>query len=188
MRIFIFFILTIFTSYLLSQQVMQFYGLGQSDVIYSMAKPKDGGLIFAGSTTTFSNGGSDLWVIKSDDSLNFEWQRNFGNASDESGREIFSYEDEIIIIGHRISKNSSAIWILAINHKGEKIWDKIHSSRNNITLHSIEKIDESSYLITGEEVTKNNSLQGFIMLLNGRAELVWKKVYGGKFADGLLHT
>ena len=89
MRIFIFFILTIFTNYLLSQQVMQFYGLGKSDVIYSMAKPKDGGLIFTGSTTTFSSGGSDLWVAKSDDSLNFEWQRNFGNASDESGREIF---------------------------------------------------------------------------------------------------
>ena len=188
MRIFIFFILTIFTNYLLSQQVMQFYGLGKSDVIYSMTKPKDGGLIFTGSTTTFSSGGSDLWVIKSDDSLNFEWQRNFGNASDESGREIFSYEDEIIIIGHRISKNSSAIWILALNYKGEKVWDKIHSSKNNITLHSIEKVDESSYLITGEELTKNNSLQGFIMLLNGRAELVWRKVYGGKFADGLLHT
>ena len=62
MRIFIFFILTIFTNYLLSQQVMQFYGLGKSDVIYSMAKPKDGGLIFAGSTTTFSKGGSDLWL------------------------------------------------------------------------------------------------------------------------------
>ena len=167
---------------------MQFYGLGKSDVIYSMTKPKDGGLIFAGSTTTFSSGGSDLWVIKSDDSLNFEWQRNFGNESDESGREIFSYEDEIIIIGHRISKNSSAIWILALNYKGEKVWDKIHSSKNNITLHSIEKVDESSYLITGEELTKNNSLQGFIMLLNGRAELVWRKVYGGKFADGLLHT
>ena len=167
---------------------MQFYGLGKSDVISSMAKPKDGGLIFAGSTTTFSSGGSDLWVMKSDDSLNFEWQRNFGNASDESGREIFLNEEEIIIIGQRISKSSSAIWVLAINHNGEKIWDKIHSSKNDIILHSIEKIDQSGYLITGEEVTKNNSLQGFIMLLNGRAELVWKKVYGGKFADGLLHT
>lgn len=188
MRIFIFFILIIFTNYLLSQQVMQFYGLGKSDVISSMAKPIDGGLIFAGSTTTFSSGGSDLWVMKSDDSLNFEWQRNFGNASDEFGREIFLNKDEIIIIGQRIYKSSSVIWILAMNHKGEKIWDKIHSIKNNIILHSIEKIDESGYLITGEEVTKNNSLQGFIMLLDGRAELVWKKVYGGKFADGLLQT
>ena len=167
---------------------MQFYGLGKSDVIYSMAKPKDGGLIFTGSTTTFSSGGSDLWVVKSDDSLNFEWQRNFGNASDESGREIFLNEDEIIIIGQRISKSSSAIWVLAINHKGEKIWDKVHPIKNNIILHSIEKIDESGYLITGEEITKNNSLQGFILLLDGRAEIVWKKVYGGKFADGLLNT
>ena len=129
---------------------MQFYGLGKSDVISSMAKPRDGGLIFAGSTTTFSSGGSDLWVIKSDDSLNFEWQRNFGDASDESGREIFLNKDEIIIIGQRIYKSSSAIWILAMNHKGEKIWDKIHSIKNNIILHSIEKIDESGYLITGE--------------------------------------
>ena len=125
MRIFIFFILIIFTNYLLSQQVMQFYGLGKSDVISSMAKPIDGGLIFAGSTTTFSSGGSDLWVMKSDDSLNFEWQRNFGNASDEFGREIFLNKDEIIIIGQRIYKSSSAIWILAMNHKGEKIWDNV---------------------------------------------------------------
>ena len=54
------------------------YGVSKSDNLISMTDTEDGGFIFVGSSTTLGNGRNDLWVIKTDDSLNFDWQRFYG--------------------------------------------------------------------------------------------------------------
>ena len=188
MRICIILSLLVISNNLSGQQLINFYGLSKSDIITSMVKTKEGGFIFVGSSTTISNGGRDIWVIKTDDSLKFVWQRNFGKTFDEFGIETFLEGDEIIVIGRRISPNFNDIWIFGMDLRGNKNWEKNYRYKNNVTVHSVEKIDDFGYVITGEEKTIKNNLQGFVILLNDSAELVWKRVYGGKNADGLLNT
>ena len=166
MRICIILSLLVISNNLSGQQLINFYGLSKSDIITSMVKTKEGGFIFVGSSTTISNGGRDIWVIKTDDSLKFVWQRNFGKTFDEFGIETFLEGDEIIVIGRRISPNFNDIWILGMDLRGNKNWEKNYRYKNNVTVHSVEKIDDFGYVITGEEKTIKNNLQGFVILLN----------------------
>ena len=75
------------------------YGVSKNDNLTSMIKTKDGGFIFVGSSTTLGNGRNDLWVLKTDDSLNFNWQRFYGGPFDDLGKKIFPQKDGFIIIG-----------------------------------------------------------------------------------------
>jgi len=188
MRIYITFCLLIHSHALIGQQLFNFYGLSKNDKVTSMVKAKEGGFIFLGSSTTISNGGSDIWVTKTDDSLNFVWQRNFGNEFDEFGKEVFLDKDEIIIVGKKTSPDSNNIWILGMDLMGKKSWEKVYGNKNDLTIHSVEKVNGLGYTITGEQVTTENNIQGFVILLNHRAELIWKRLYGGENADGLFDT
>ena len=69
------------------------YGVSKNDNLISMTDTKDGGFIFVGSSTTLGNGRNDLWVMKTDDSLRFDWQRFYGGPFDDIGKRIFSRDD-----------------------------------------------------------------------------------------------
>ncbi len=151
------------------------YGVSKSDNLISMTDTKDGGFIFVGSSTTLGNGRNDLWVMKTNDSLSFEWQRFYGGPFDDIGKRIFSRDDGFIIIGQKMTPTSKDIWIVKIDLDGKKKWDKVFNNRNDITIQSVEEIKDSGFLITGVEEVSFKDSQGLILLINENGDPIWKK-------------
>lgn len=49
---------------------MQIYDGGNADVGFSVQQTTDGGYIIAGWTSSFGNGGIDIWLVKTDSNGN----------------------------------------------------------------------------------------------------------------------
>jgi len=64
------------------------YG-GSSDEGFAVAElVPDGGYILTGSTRSYGAGGSDLWLIKTNESGDVLWERIYGGSEDESGTDV----------------------------------------------------------------------------------------------------
>ena len=164
------------------------YGVSKNDVFTSMIKSNDGGYILLGTSNTLGNGRNDIWVVRTDDSLNFIWQRFYGGPLDDLGKYILQQKDGFIIIGQTISSSSNNIRILKIDKKGKKLWDNIYESKFENIAHSIEEIESVGFLITGEEEVPEKNKDGFIMLIDYSGKNIWKETLGGNRDDGLFRT
>lgn len=77
------------------------YGGTVGDRALSVRQTADGGYIMAGYSESFGQGGNDIYVVKTDDCGNLEWQDIFGEYSDEIGECIRQVSDgNYVVTGH----------------------------------------------------------------------------------------
>lgn len=63
----------------------------------------DGGFIFAGRTSSFGNNYEQMYLVKTDASGNFQWQKDVGGNADDAGYNMIETDDSYIIIGNTLS-------------------------------------------------------------------------------------
>lgn len=77
--------------------------------------------LIVGNTSTYGQGGNDIWVIALDSNANFIWQKTYGTAgNDEAVDAILTNNDELIIVGKVSVSNPATInnFILEIDVNG----------------------------------------------------------------------
>ena len=69
------------------------FGGADEDVLSSMVQTSDGGFALAGDTESFSSGGSDAWLIKTNASGNVEINETFGGAANDDAASVVQTSD-----------------------------------------------------------------------------------------------
>ncbi len=127
------------------------YGGTLTDQPSKSIKTKDGGVLIVGYSvsnrgadkTENCRGGKDFWLLKIDANGRKEWDKTIGSPGDEeSGIIIRQTEDEGYILatstmdyvgGDKSNSNASYqsdIWIVRLDKKGQKLWDKTYGGIN----------------------------------------------------------
>ncbi len=76
------------------------YGGTLDDEARSVRQTSDGGYFVAGSTSSFGEGGSDIWVLRLDPDGDILWQKTYGGALDDNARAVQeTTDDECIVAG-----------------------------------------------------------------------------------------
>ncbi|MEO1262555.1 MAG: T9SS type A sorting domain-containing protein [Bacteroidota bacterium] len=85
----------------------------------------DGGYLIIGETTSFGNGGSDVYLIKIDDEGNLEWSNTYGTSEDEEGMGAVETIDGYLVVGSGFNSANSSddIYVFRIDFSGNIIWD-----------------------------------------------------------------
>lgn len=87
-----------------TQQWDKTFGGALSDKAYSIDITGNNGYVLAGITSSFGAGGSDMYIVKTDTSGNFSWQKTFGGVYDDAGFCIKQTPDlGYVVIGNTIS-------------------------------------------------------------------------------------
>ena len=145
------------------------------------------GFLILGYTTSFGNGGKDLWIIKTDNSRNKLWDKFYGGMNLDYGIKVIkAYDAGYIILGqtHSFGNGSGDIWLLKIDDLGNIVWQKTYGGENLDTGYDICTSNENGYVIAGTTVSKKtNSMDGYVFKVDSVGNMIWEQIYGGLSID-----
>ncbi|QMU31039.1 T9SS type A sorting domain-containing protein [Adhaeribacter radiodurans] len=185
---------------------------GNSDDYLSSVQPtRDGGFILGGfsySSKKFdksenNKGGYDYWIVKLKSDGSKEWDRTIGSSDWDYFRFVQQTSDGGYILGGHtyggksrdksgFSKGGQDYWIVKLNAKGDKVWDKTLGGNDNEELQSLQQTKDGGYIILGNS---NSSLSGdksqaskggqdyWIVKLKADGSKAWDKTIGSNSYD-----
>lgn len=109
-----------------NQQWNQTYGGTLDDFSFDSTLCDDGGFAFGGYTESFTAGGDDFWLIKTDATGDIQWNQTYGGTGDDT---LYSLticdEGGYALLGSTNSygAGSSDFWLVRTNQDGDLHWD-----------------------------------------------------------------
>jgi hypothetical protein len=183
-------------------------GLSHSGIPHDVIETDNGYLIIGESNAgdgdvLFHHGPNttaDVWVFKLSLSGEIEWQKSFGGALSERGRDVKRTNDGGYIFTTLYCASSDGdltgnngmddIWIVKLDSLGNIDWQKnIGGSGIDFGLHLTQTAD-SGYLLAGFTTSNDLDVSGnhgscdaWLVKLDHSGSILWKKTYGGTSCD-----
>ena len=153
-------------------------GGNNGDYGYSIEPTTDGGYIAAGNTEGTDNGDimgyhgnlsivGDIWVVKTDNTGNIQWQKCLGGNFFETGAFIHQTADGgYILAGTSVSADCSFIGnhggadylVVKLNSKGDVVWQKLYGGSMNEYAWSLSIAPDGGYIVAGETESSNGDV------------------------------
>ena len=151
--------------------------------------PLADGYLITGFTSSFGNGGNDLWVIRTDKNRKKVWDKFYGGMHMETGFKSMPTRDGGFIIlaqTHSYGAGSGDIWVLKISDSGTVLWDKTYGNEGFDIGNDICLSNDNGYMIVGTTNSKKtNSLDAYVIKIDSIGNVLWDQVYGGLSEDGI---
>ena len=150
----------------------------------------DGGYILCGATSSFGAGDSDLYIVKTDSKGLLEWEKNFGGVKQERGGCIKQTGDQGFIVCGETSSfgaGESDIYLVKINSKGEKQWDKTYGGPHRDWGNNVQLTSDGGYIIGGNTASYGQGkLDVYLIKTDKNGNKRWEKTFGGT-EDEYIH-
>jgi hypothetical protein len=165
----------------------------------------DGGYIFE--TTTKSNngdvtgnhGGSDIWVVKLDNSGNLSWQKCFGGTAGEGGASIEQTADGGYIVGGNsyssngdLTGNHGTIdcWMFKLTATGTISWQKNYGGGDDDLVKWAHQCKDGSYIFAADTKSHDGDVTGlhqlsswssdiWVVKTDANGNISWARAIGG---------
>ena len=144
---------------------------------------EDGGFILLGSTESFGNGSSDIWLIKTDSQGETTWAKTFGDNSSDYGKSILKTPDDGYIIRgvtESFGYGNTALVLIKIDSTGNKIWDNAFGGSNGEGGNALRETNDGGHiLICHSYVHENSAYDIRLIKIDGNGSVDWDKTFGG---------
>ncbi len=148
-------------------QQQKSYGGSGEDIAKSVQQTSDSGYIICGWSASFDQDISnhiglwDIWVVKTDENGNIQWEKSLGGTDWEFSWSIQqTYDDGFIITGwswsddgditvHYGSWLSSDIWIVKLDSSGNLEWQKTLGGSDTDRAPEVVQTSDSGYAVAG---------------------------------------
>jgi len=163
------------------------YGGANIDVGHAVKRTSDGGYIISGWTYSYGNGGSDVSIIKTDDSGNVLWTKVYGGSLNDGGDDIVETPDgSYIIVGLTYSYGSggSDVLLMKIDSTGDTVWVKTYGGNDDDMGNSIQQTFDGGYVIAGKTHSFSAGLDNvYLIKIDEYGDTLWTRIFGGDKND-----
>ncbi|MGC6489917.1 MAG: hypothetical protein ACON5E_01385, partial [Flavobacteriales bacterium] len=138
------------------EQWSKTFGESENDNGNFVQQTTDGGFIIIGNTNSFSiNNGSEIWLIKTDENGEEQWNQTFGGVEQDYGKSVQQTIDGgFIIIGQTESFGNGGrdVYLIKTDENGIEQWSKIFNENEVGTMDygtSVQQTNDGGYIVTG---------------------------------------
>ena len=189
------------------------YGGSRDEGFTSIIKTSDGGYLSggysasveSGDKTQASQGNNDYWIVKSDQNGKKLWDKRYGGSGEDYlNRVIQTSDGGYLLVGSSLSEISGDktqmsqgdrdYWIVKIDKRGKKQWDKSYGGRGYDELKKVLQLSTGEYLLAGFSNSpvsgdKSQASHGgndfWLVKISSTGTKIWDKSYGGSLEETL---
>ncbi len=153
------------------------FGGTAEDQGYSLKQTLDQGFILAGMTSSHDGDVSfnhdtsfaDIWVVKTDQFGNLEWEKSLGGTSLDEGKSVIILPDSTYLIGSSVlstdgdvigNHGSSDFYLANINQSGQLVWSKCYGGAGADWNTGLIEAGLNNWLMIGYTSSNNGDVSG----------------------------
>ncbi len=190
----------------------QRYGGSAAETLGSFTESNTGGFLLGGTSLSGqghdksenSRGGSDYWVVQTDSEGKLLWEKTYGGSANEEAYAVGQSGNSFFVAGTsnsgisgdktQESRGGKDYWVLKINDKGIKIWDKRYGGTANDELRAGTTTSAGGMALAGKSFSgkgadKRQSNQGrsdyWLVQVDTDGNPQWDQRFGGSRAEEL---
>ncbi len=160
---------------------------GGSDKDYSsyIQQTLDGGYIISGSISSFGNGSSDFWLIKTDSDGNEIWNQTFGRKfRDVCSSVDITVDGGYIITGQTwIKDRSPDVWVIKTDSNGIEEWNKTFGGKRLGDSKFIQQTSDSGFIIIGSTYSLLKGMDLWLIKSDSQGNEEWNKTFNESRGD-----
>ena len=150
----------------------------------SVQQTSDGGFIIVASP---GNGGSDVYLIKTDASGNEQWNKTFGGSSDDQGYSVQQTSDGGFIVAGTTASfgaGSHDVYLIKTDASGNEQWNKTFGGSSDDQGYSVQQISDGGFIVAGTTASFGaGSRDVYLIKTDASGNEQWNKTFGGSSDD-----
>lgn len=122
------------------------YGGQWSDYVRSIVQTSDGGYAFAGATYSFGAGDSDMWLVKTGDYGNVDWNRTYGGVELDAATCVQQTMDG----GYIVAGGWDDFWLVKTDTDGNVEWIRAYGGSKMDNAYCVQQTCDGGYVVAGD--------------------------------------
>ncbi|MCS6916457.1 MAG: PKD domain-containing protein [Chitinophagales bacterium] len=181
------------------------FGGSLADRAYDAAAPSSGGYVICGSTYSVDGdvgtnyGGSDAWVVRTDNDGNLLWQKNYGGSGDDVFKAVHLLPNgDMIFCGGTSSsdgdvasnKGGSDFWIVRTDASGAILWSYTFGGSGDEIANDMASSGDTAFIAVGYTFSSDGDVSeykdagdGWLLYFDLNGMMVTQKTKGGSNYD-----
>jgi hypothetical protein len=158
------------------------YGGFNFDEAREIRETPDGGFILIGTTSSFGQGSTSFYAVKTDYMANPVWTNNYGGLYNDVGNSVENTHDGgFLFIGftNTFGGNGYEGYVVKTDGSGTQQWQKTYGDYDWDFLYHSCAMPDSGFILCGE--TYSNSVgnaDAWLIRINKNGDTLWTKKYG----------
>ncbi len=159
------------------------YGGSGNDEGYSIIQTQDGGYAIAGYTRSYGAGQSDIWVIKTDNQGNMQWNKTIGGAEWDKAYGIIQTSDMGYLVSGNVNNPSNAC-LIKLSHSGDLVFNKNYGGSDTECFYEVIQIPNDDFVAIGFTTSYGQGSQDFYLVrCEQNGNKLWQRTFGGISID-----
>lgn len=164
------------------------YGGNGYDVGYDVKQTLDGGYIITGSTSSFGQGNTDMYLLKLDSMGQVKFEKSFGGVSNEIGKSIVQLTSDsgYVMAGYTSSSGVGGydMYLVKADKNGNLVWQKTIGGADWDFANSLQATTDGGFIIGGTTYSYGNgNADGYVVKTDANGDTLWTRTYGGANDD-----
>ncbi len=159
------------------------YGGVSYDHSREIQSTNDGGYILVGSTGSFGNGSSDIYLLKIDSACSLQWSKAIGGNEVEWGYSVKqTFDNGFIIAGYTNSYGAGGydVYLVKTDSLGDTVWTKSYGGEDWDLGYSVQQTSDSGFVICGETYSfGSGNTDVYVIKTNKTGDTTWTRTIGG---------
>ncbi len=150
----------------------------------NIIQTSDGGFLLTGTSESFSNGGKDVFIVKTDADGNQMWTKHYGSTADEVGVASAEFPGQgYVIAANRLDAetNNYAAYLLRIDYAGDTLWTKTHGNSLNNYINDVIVTQNNSLVFAGQKkdsIANEIEQKAWYFIMDSLGEILLDKTIG----------